>query len=295
MKTRFLFVFILVLIPVLLLSACLPQASTGSNTSDDGSVASAVPSDVKPSDAPSEDAPPVEESPGAAPDAPVDCAWTLYVDQTIPKVEDGLTVNYQLMIVAQKDGGKDVYGTYTGVAYVGVNFDASQMSNSVMQVLGGFNVNAYTYDLTFDVVAYDEETYSAYGLKPDDVPLAQLVIHESMALLSPSMTGTGTFDTSLTGVQGEQGGYSDSAQSTTVIPMRILINSGKVSVYVPSMGLSDSFKGMVTGVPLSSGSTDDDMITQAAEQIQAFMDQAAEAEAAAGDSMGDLIGQLIPN
>jgi hypothetical protein len=296
-KSRFSIILILVLILMPLLSACIPQASSGPKVSADSTAAptastEAVPSAEEP--APSDLAtPPAGETPSAAPDAPVNCVWTLFVDQTIPKTVDGLKVDHHLMIVAQKTGGTDVTGTYKGVAYVGINFDASQLNNSAMQALGGFNVNVHTYALTFDVVAYEGETYSDYGLKPDEPPLAQLVPHESMALLSPEMTGTGTLDTTITGIQGEQGGTSNSSAGSTAITMKILINSGKVSVSVPSFGLTSSFEGMLTGVPLDGGSPDD-VITQATEQIQTLLDQAAAEAEAAGDSMSDLIGQFMP-
>jgi hypothetical protein len=285
---------------VFLLSGCMPGASSAPRTSSEGTgTASAAPASgtAAPSGTQAPSGAPASGQPSAAPaDAPVDCDWTMFVEQTIPKTVDGLTINYELMLVAQKSGGKDVNGTYKGVAYVGVNFDASQMNSDVLKMLGGFNVNACTYDLTFDVVGFDNEKYSEYGLEGDLPPLAQLVQYQSMALVTPQMTGTGTLDTSITGIQGEHGGTSDSNSGSTSVAMRMTVDSGKVTVDIPSFQLTHKFEGMVTGVPI--GGSPDDQIQQAADQIKTLMDQAEaeseEAAAASGADLGSLMEQFKP-
>jgi hypothetical protein len=252
----------------LLLSGCGDKTGTVPNDSEGGSPSTAP----VPTARSAESAAP--ESPAAADEA-LDCNWTLTVDQTIPVTRDGLTVNYTLLLVAQKAGGTDVSGVYTGAAYVGIHFDASQMSVDVMQAFGGFDMNACAYDLSFEVTGYDEESFSAYGLSADDVPLWQLVEYESMALLSPEMSGSGTLDPSIVGAQGEQGGINASASGTTAIPMKITVESGKVTVSVPSFNLGDSFHGILTGVPAGAGGGDD-TVPQAVEQIKSLMEQAGQ-------------------
>lgn len=229
------------------------------------------------------------------PGSPVECNWTLYVDQTIPVTTDGMTVDYTLLLVAQKTGGKDVYGTYTGACYLGVKFDASQMNNSVMQLLGGFNVDAYSYDLSFDVISYDIEAYSDYGLKDGEAPIAPLVSYESMALLTPEMTGSGSLNPSIDGIQGEHAEINESASGTETIPMKITINSGQVSVYIPSLQISHSFKGTLTGEPLTDADADyDAMMTEAVDKIDAILQEEAAAEAEDGEDSGGLgeLGEL---
>ena len=157
MKSRILAVLcILVLSIALLLTACAPGNVSSPKQSAGASSAAASPDISLPALSP---LPPLSSSSashsGASPSAsakpssspkpsantPVDAVWTMFVDQTIPKTVDGMKINYHVMLVAQKSGGKDVNGTYKGAAYVGINFDASQMNNSAMSILGGFNVN----------------------------------------------------------------------------------------------------------------------------------------------------------
>ncbi len=295
----------------LLLASCAPGNVAGPKQSAVSSAASAAPASLSlpplsplpplSSSSPSASgtSPSASAKPSSTPkpsNAPVEAVWTMFVDQTIPKTADGMKINYRVMLVAQKSGGKDVNGTYKGAAYVGINFDASQMNNAAMSILGGFNVNASTYALTFDVVGYDQETYSAYGLKDGEPPLAPLVTYQSMALLTPQMQGTGSLGVNVTGAQGEHANTDQSAAGSTAIPMRITIDSGKVSVSVPSFQLTDSFKGTVTGTPVGGGSPDN-TIAQASEQIKAVMDQAAKAAATAPGGtpdLGSMLGQFIP-
>ena len=55
------------------------------------------------------------------------------VDQTIPITKNELTVNYTLVLIAQKNGGKDVYGTYEGAAFIGSELDASNLSTVTLR------------------------------------------------------------------------------------------------------------------------------------------------------------------
>ena len=110
------------------------------------------------------------------------------VDQTIPITKNELTVNYTLVLIAQKNGGKDVYGTYEGAAFIGSTLDASNLSNSFLQVTGDFDIRVFANNLSFELVPYDKEGYSRYGIGVDGVPDVLLVEYEYMALFSPEMT-----------------------------------------------------------------------------------------------------------
>jgi hypothetical protein len=222
----------------------------------------------------------------------------MFVDQTIPKQVDGVTVNYHVMLVAQKSGGKDVNGTYKGAAFVGINFDASQMSNSVLNAIGGFNVNMATYDLSFDLVGYDVEKYSDFGVQGDLPALAPLVKYQAMALISPQMTGTGTLDASITGIQGEHGETgNNTSEGSAAIPMKIAIDGATVLLDVPSFHLTHHFEGTITGTPTGSASPGS-TIAQASDHIKSLMDQAKTDAAAAPSGMpdlGGLLNQFKPN
>lgn len=292
---------VVTLVLMLLLTGCQPKTSQTSPSGKTSPSPSGIYVNVKPgtSGNPSSDAnPSASPSPGSSarpspsPKASDDSVWTIQIDQTIPKTVQGMTVNYSLVLVAQKSGGKDVNGTYKGTAYVGVNFDASQMNNAAMQVLGGFNVNAAAYDLTFDVVGYDQEKYSEYGLKDGEPPLAPLVTYQSMALLSPEMEGTGSFNVNIT-APNASGGTSNSNSSSTSIPMKMTIDSGKVGVYIPSFQLTSDFEGTVTGTPLT-GSSPDNTVQEASDHIKSIMDQAASAASGGGSDLSGLMNQFKP-
>lgn len=219
----------------------------------------------------------------------LDCCWTLCVDQTIPVTTDGLTVEYTLVLIAQKAGGSDVNGTYEGAAYVGCKLDISSVSNEVIEAFGGFDMNAYASSITFDVVPYDINEYSDYEVPQGQIAIPPLVEYESMALISPEMTGSGILNPSLFGIQGEHMEYNYSASGTQAIPMRIAIKSGSVTVSVPSFKIGSSFEGTVLGDPQPG------QYQQAIARIEELIEQAEEEPEdgeTGGFDLGDLIGQF---
>jgi hypothetical protein len=193
----------------------------------------------------------------------LDCNWVLNVDQTIPvKDQDGMTVEYTLVLIAEKEGGTDVSGTYHGAAYIGAKLDISEFSNEAVEMTGGFDLNAFGNDISFDVVPYEIESYSNYGVKKGEIGIAPLVKYETMALLSPEMTGAGVINPYLEGRQegSVSGGYTGSATGTEKIPMKITINSGKVRVDIPSFKIGKQFEGQLLGVPIGDSKQYDDTI-----------------------------------
>lgn len=295
MKTPALRLLIALVLPLLLLLSGCDSKSTGAAASSSATASTAVASASGTSAASTDSNSGTSLKPkvSATPNGPVDCNWLLSVNQTIPKTENGLTTNYTLTLVAQKSGGQDVYGAYKGAAYVNVSLDASNLSNEVMSVLGGFNMTAYSFDVSFSMTPYDIESYSSYGLKDGEPPLAPLVQYESMALISPMMTGSGTLNPSVSGAQGEHGGINQAAQGTAAIPMKITVNSGKVTVSVPSFNMGNSFSGTLLGTPVSS--TDSKDYAQGLETIKAMVAKASDTAAAStGTSAADLMNQFKP-
>jgi hypothetical protein len=115
-----------------------------------------------------------------------------------------------------------------------------------------------------------------------------------MALISPEMEGSGTLNPSVEGIQGEHGGVNESVTGTAPIPMKIAINSGKVNVSIPSLNISYSFNGTLTGEPLVSGEQGD-QLEQAIDEIEAIIEE-KEAEASSnGGGLGDILGQFGGN
>lgn len=232
----------------------------------------------------------ISDLPNLPDDELLDCDWTIYVDQTIPVNTDGMTVEYTLVLIAQKAGGTDVNGTYEGAAYIGCKLDASSLSNEVIQVFGGFDMNAYANSVSFDVVPYDINTYTSYQVPEGSVGIPPLVEYESMALLSPEMTGGGVLNPSVFGIQGEHMEYNDTAYGTEAITMKVAIQSGKVTVTVPSFNIGYSFEGTVLGDP------EPGQYQQGVERIEELIAEAEEAEEegiGGMEGLGDLIGQFI--
>lgn len=235
--------------------------------------------------------------PAGTAEGPLTCNWVLQVDQTIPVEKEGLTVHYTLVLVAQKTGGTDVYGTYEGAAYIACRLDASYLSNQYFDVTGGFDVTAYTDALSFDIVPYDIQNYAHYGLADGELAMPELVQHESMALLSPEMTGVGELNPFFFG-ENVRAGYYGTSSGTAPVPMKILVSSGKVQVSVPSF-TDKRFEGMLLG------ETDDASYLAALARIESLIEESKshseESEGSQtgpvtnGGDMGGIMGTMGKN
>lgn len=186
--------------------------------------------------------------PAATPESAIECNWTLHVDDTVTKTADGLTVKYNLVLIADKEGGIDETGIYTGTVHLTIDFDASQMSQEMLKVMGGFRVDVSADSFTFDIVGYNIETYSEFGITEGELPIPPLVQYDSMALATAQMSGEGSIDVFVKGPNA-QGGHKESASSALPVPLKIAITGGQVNIVIPMLNLDDSFDGMVTGTP----------------------------------------------
>jgi len=173
--------------------------------------------------------------------------WLLKVDQTIPVKEGDVTVNYTLVLIAWKEGGKNVHGTYEGAAYIGSHLDISPLSKLLVQLSGGFDIDIFANNLNFKIEPFDKIKYSVYGSK-DKASLAPLVKYESMALLTPEMKGGVIINPSVKSKNGLQGSYKKSGKGEGPVPMKIGIKSGKVHVSIPSI-VGETFEGTITCDP----------------------------------------------
>lgn len=223
----------------------------------------------------------------------LDCNWVLKVDQTIPvKEKDGFTVEYTLVLIAEKEGGTDVSGTYHGAAYIGVKLDISEFSNEAVEMTGGFDINAFGNDITFDVISYDKGEYANYNVKEGEPGIVPLVEYETMALLSPEMTGAGVINPFLEGKQegSVSGGINENVSSTAPITMKITINSGKVNVYLPQFKMSSHFEGQLLGIPKGDSKLYDDTMNK----INKLQDEKSDSKDGPtvdnGGGLGDLGG-----
>ena len=234
---------------------------------------------------------------------PAECNWFLKVDETIPvKSEGGFTTDYTLVLIAVKEGGTDVTGTYEGAVYIGCKLDISEFSNGIIDMSGGFDIEAYGNDVVFDIVPYNGDTYVDYGLKEGELGLAPLLSYETMALLSPEMTGTGIIDPS---IQGKPEGsvsaeFNESVSSKVPVPIKIAIQSGNVTVELPTFKIGRTFKGQVLGIPLE----DTEEYEGSLDEIEALEKKASNKGKEPSDNdigsgsfggFGDIMGQIGSN
>ncbi len=195
----------------------------------------------EPVNTPAQTPPPAEET--------KDCDWTLHVDDTIPVTfDDGITVNYTLILDAVKKGGKEDLGTYTGSAYFCMKLDTSKMPAVAVQLAGNVEEILKTKEFTFDIVAYDEDAYSSFESKD---AIAPLVEYDGMALISTPMAADGDVDLSFSGMRGEHGNLKDNSDGTYTVHMRLALRAGQVEVSLPGFPINTPFKGMLTGTPVS--------------------------------------------
>lgn len=135
-----------------------------------------------------------------------DCNWLLRVEETIPVMEDGLTIEYTLVLIAFKMGGKDVYGSYEGAAYIGSRMNASGLSGIFAKITDGFDTDIYANNLSFELEPFDREEYARYG-SSERHSLPPLADYDSMALLSPVMKGHTNHNPFIEIIDGFAGGY----------------------------------------------------------------------------------------
>jgi len=199
--------------------------------------------------------------------------WTLKVDQTIPVKEGDVTVNHTLVLIAQKKGGKDIYGTYEGVAYIGSHLDLSPLAKILVKLSGGFDIDIFANNLSFEVEPFDMNRYSSYGSE-DKASLAPLVKYDSMALLSPEMKGGIILNPTVKGIDGKQASYEAPGGGTAPVPMKIAIKSGKVHVNIPTI-VSETFEGEI----ISEIGISDEVYQQVMKKIEELIKEADEKEA----------------
>lgn len=202
-----------------------------------------------------------------------DCNWLLKVEETIPVMEDGLTIEYTLVLIAYKMGGKDVYGSYEGVAYIGSRMDASGLSGIFAKITGGFDTDIYVNNLSFELEPFDREEYARYG-SSERHSLPPLADYDSMALLSPVMKGHTNLNPFIEIIGGFPGGYFDSGGGEASVAMKIAVNSGKVYVEIPSI-CNESFEGTITGSPKINEKKYQDEIKKLEEQMEKGVEERA--------------------
>lgn len=175
---------------------------------------------------------------------PIECDWTLHVDDTIYVEIEGVAVKHNLIVDAYKQGGKDDLGIYMGKVTLYSEADLSALSNDAFAVNGETGGAGTDSKALIEIVSYDVQAYC-----PDPEELVPLLTYDSMALGVFNLNGYGFLSMSMAGIDGTQGNGEEQFAGSVPIQYKILVNGGKVSVEIPSLNAPEMFEGMITGSP----------------------------------------------
>ena len=178
--------------------------------------------------------------------------WSISVDDTVsgtyklPAGGKSLRYDITLRLVAWKSGGKDVYGTYEGEAYIVFNFDESGLSGNDLLYMGGA-FNRRCERLEFEVEAYDQEELNRQTIPiPDSMtvapPVAPLGSFNAMASFISSWSTVLQMDQTIRsgntgGILSDFEGVFDEGTSDNM-GLLLLISKDKVTVDIPTYRLT---------------------------------------------------------
>jgi energy-converting hydrogenase Eha subunit F len=183
------------------------------------------------------------------PPVPKEADWTLSVDDTIKKDIEGISIAYTMTLNAVKHGGTTDLGYYSGTATLKQKMDVKGLSNQFVTMTGGVDTELHSDSVQLEFVVYDREKYDSFGLTNEEDPLSSLTEPNGMALGAFTMSGNGNFDVRADAPQNVHGEVKFSKDGTGELSYKISLEGGQVTVSIPQLNLSDSFKGMITGVP----------------------------------------------
>lgn len=179
--------------------------------------------------------------------------YTLYCNDTVTVEEDDMITKYKLVIFATGNEGSGNSITFTGNILLDYGLDASQFTGiggAPIEGIGGFNISQFAQDFTFNVESFDLDKYAKYGTdtKEGELVIPPLISAQSMALITPNMSGTGHLGVTITGQTDSQGGYVKAETGETSIDgsgpvvMKMYISDGMVTIEVPSLKKAMGYK-----------------------------------------------------
>ncbi len=158
---------------------------------------------------------------------PLECDWLLEVDDTIEKIEEDVKIDYTLLIIAEKKGGTDELGTYTGKVLLKTVMNVPTVEDAVFEnevELNGNNcVESLTDKAIFSLVSYDPHDYGWFGLKDGELPAAPINAPDSMALINLDMSHRQYYDLDLIFDDGNQANLSKDKAFSAPVTMKITL------------------------------------------------------------------------
>lgn len=184
----------------------------------------------------------------------LNCKWTIAVNDTITVNNQGLPITYTLNFSANKNGGTQPIGTYTGKAALTMKSDFSKipgMQNKYFKISGGADGQGTDNKIKLDIGWTSKNTQENPPAGED--PLAPLTPPEGdpdiiyVGDSTMNLSGLGSITLSAKGIQGENANIGDSKKSSGAVPYSVKINGASVEITIQKAG---TFKGTLTGTPL---------------------------------------------
>jgi len=168
---------------------------------------------------------------------PLECLWTLSIDQTVETELNGYAFTGTLTVLAIKLGGTDEFGIYTGTAHI--RYIMHKAQGTVTGEATGEGQDLYA---SIEIVSYQSDVYDAAGGQPE---LTELVAYDAMALGEFLLAGVGT-------ATETSGGASWSKEQSTAVPapFRMTVDGGQVRLELYTVVPGVVFTGMITGEPI---------------------------------------------
>jgi hypothetical protein len=206
--------------------------------------------------------PGVAVSPSGPKPTPMDADWVIQVDDTQDYMnkDSGLLYHCNLYIYAEKAGGTDVLGRYTGQIVLKMEPDIQQLTEMmgedglIVDSISGGGVLLEGSGAEIEIVTFNAQDYAAKmkEIAPDQPGMQMTAPDTSMNAMGlelinmkfyyDSAEGTGHDES---GNEGEGWGHDTTA--TVEEPIVIEVNGASVYVSFPKYGFDRAFKGTVIG------------------------------------------------
>lgn len=176
----------------------------------------------------------------------VDCNWTMSINDTIETTINDAKFKYSLIIDAEKKGGIDELGTYEG------KLELKQDMDIPPEWKGYDSIELNADKIQFDVIAYNKDAYSWFGVKDGAIPIAPLVEYDSMSVSTLELSGKWKSD--MVDAEDSDIHVTKDEDMNASVKMKLTIVGGKVQVdlILPNYSIPKHFEGMVAGSPVSA-------------------------------------------
>lgn len=183
-----------------------------------------------------------------AKDKPLNCNWTISVNDEISKKIEMWNLKYSLEFTAVKQGGTDQAGFYKGKAVFKIKGTVDKMpgvDESLIKVMGNVEGEGTDNNLSFTVMN-NIELAPLVPIEKDKTTSNKVDDADYVAGGNLNMKGTGALNILVT-TPNAQGQANEKADSNTSVYFQMYITGATVKIVIPNAG---EFKGTVVGDPI---------------------------------------------